>query len=273
MGRRVRVPLEVRRIVSLAPSMTETVYALGAQDRLVGVSSFCDWPAEAQQKTKVGGTTNPSIEQIVALKPDLVLVARSANRRESVESLERLGIAVWANDPQTVDDVIASTRRVGELIGAGAESEALVEKLHMRMAALRAQLEGRTPKRVLFVVWHDPLITVGRKTFLADALRRAGAELAVSLEQDWPRLSLEAAVLAQPDYLVFAASHSRDIEPTLVELRGRPGWRRMDAVREGRVAVISDAVNRPAPRLVDAIEELARQLHTAAFAPQTGGPQ
>ena len=266
MGRAVRVPLEVRRIVSLAPNMTETIYALGAQDRLVGVSSYCDWPAEAQQKAKVGGTTNPSIEQIVALKPDLVLAAKTANRLETVEALERLGIPVWTNNPQTVDDVFSSTRRIAELIGADAAGDALVEKLRVRLADLRSRLEGRPPKTVLFVVWHDPLITIGRNTFLADAVRTAGATLAVDLEQDWPRLSLEEVVRVQPEYLVFAASHSQEIKPTLEDLRTRPGWRSLNAVRDARAAVISDAVNRPAPRLIDAIEELARQLHPEAFA-------
>jgi len=264
-GRHIRVPLEVRRIVSLAPSMTETLYALGAQERLAGVTDFCDYPPEALQKPKVGGTINPSLEQIVALRPDLVLAAKSANRRETVEGLERLGIAVYANDPNTVEDVLASTRRIAEIIGASAQGAALVDELRARLEVLRQRLAGQAPRRVLFVVWHDPLITIGRETFIADALRWAGAAPAVELESDWPRLSLEIVVRVQPEFLVFASSHSEGVARTMDDLRARPGWRELEAVRQGHTAVISDAVNRPAPRLVEAIEQLARQLHPEAF--------
>lgn len=271
-GRTVRVPAEVRRIVSLAPSMTETIYALGAEERLVGVTTFCDYPPEARAKPKIGGAMNPSVEQIVVLKPDLVLAAKTANRRETVEALERLGIAVYANNPHSVDDVLESTRRIAELIGAQEQGEALVAGLRARLVTLKQRLAGRTPRAALFVVWHEPLITIGRHTFLADALRQAGARLAVELEQDWPRLSLEEVVRVQPEYLVFASSHSEEVAHTVDDLRARPGWRNLTAIRSGHTATISDAVNRPAPRLIEAIEELARQLHPEAFAnrPENG---
>jgi len=112
----------------------------------------------------------------------------------------------------------------------------------------------------------NTLISVGRETFLADALRRAGAESVVHTAQDWPRLNLEEVVRLQPDYLVFANSHSEAVERNLQELRQRPGWRNLEAIRRRRIAIVSDAVNRPSPRLVDAIEQLARQLHPEAFA-------
>jgi iron complex transport system substrate-binding protein len=118
---------------------------------------------------------------------------------------------------------------------------------------------------VLFVVWHDPLISVGRNTFLADALRWAGAELAVESDREWPQLNLEEVMRVQPDFLVFASAHAAPVKDTVNDLRARPGWRNLEAIRQGRVAVISDAVNRPGPRLVEAIEELARQLHPGAF--------
>jgi iron complex transport system substrate-binding protein len=259
------VPAVVERIVSLAPSLTETLFALGLEERIAGVTDYCDYPPAALGKPRVGGAVNPNLEQIVALRPDLVLATRALNRRETVEALERLGIAVYATDPRSVDDVLGSARRLGELAGAAEAAEALVAKLRMRLAALRWHLEGREPRRVLFIVWHDPLISIGHTTFLADALRRAGAESVVESEQEWPRLSLEEVMRRQPDYLVFASAHAETAGQTFEALRARPGWRRLDAVREGRVAVISDAVNRPAPRLLEAIEQLARQVHPAAF--------
>ncbi len=275
-GRHLTVPANVRRIVSLAPNLTETIYALGAQDRLVGVTDFCDFPPEAKQKTKVGGGVNPSVEQIVALKPDLVLAAKSMNRKETVEALEQLGIPVYGTAPVTVEDVIQSVRRIGEAIGAREAGDSLSASLRARLDALKEKLAARTPRRALFVVWVDPLITIGRQTFLADALRLAGAESVVDLPQEWPRIGLEEVVKLQPEYLIFADSHSDGADLASArarELAERPGWRGLDAVRERRIAVISDAVNRPAPRLIDAIEQLARLLHPDAFVEKTADPK
>ncbi len=264
-GRKVSVPQPVRRVVSLAPSLTETIYALGAQEKLVGVTDYCDYPPEAKNKPKVGGVLNPSIEQIVALKPDLVLATRSANRHETVEALARLGIACYATYPRSVEEVLTSTLHLGEVIGMRERGEAIVAALRERLADLRHSLAGSAPRRILFVVWQDPLISVGRRTFLGDALRWAGADTLVETSQEWPRVSLEEVVRLQPDYLVFASSQSELPERTAEGLRSRPGWRGLDAVRQRHIVMISEAINRPAPRLVDAIEELARQLHPAAF--------
>ena len=265
-GRQVMVPAAVRRIVSLAPSLTETVYALGAQERLVGVTDYCDYPPEARTKPRVGGAINPNLEQVVALKPDLVLATRALNRRETVEALERLGVAVYATDPRSVDGMLESTRHLGEVIGAWEQGEALVAALGARRAELKQRLAASRPKRVLFVVWQEPLISIGQQTFLADALRWAGAESVVETTQDWPRLNLEEVIRLRPDYLVFASSHAETVEPIFEALRAQPGWRNLEAVVERHVVVVSDAVSRPSPRLVDAIERLARQLHPEAFA-------
>jgi iron complex transport system substrate-binding protein len=266
-GRKVLVPQPVQRIVSLAPSLTETVFALGAGDRLVGDTDFCDYPPEALSKPKVGGAINPSLEQIVSLRPDIVLATKSLNRRETVVALEQLGIATYVTDPHTVDDVIASTARLADVIGARDSGTALAANLRGRLAELRRRLNGLPPKRALFVVWAEPLISVGRNTFVADALRWAGAESVVQSSRDWPQISLEEAFRLQPEVLVFASSHSETLGRDLDAMAELPGWRSLEAARNRRFAVISDAVNRPAPRLIFAIEQLARQFHPEAFAP------
>ena len=259
------MPQPVRRIVSLAPSLTETIYALGAGDRLVGDTDYCDYPAEALAKPKVGGAINPSLEQIVALRPDLVLVTKSLNRLETVVALERLGIAAYATDPRTVEDVIASATKLAGVIGANGAGATLEASLRARLAELKRRVSALPPKRVLFVVWAEPLISVGRDTFIADALRWAGAESVVQSSQGWPHVNLEEVVRLQPDMLVFAGSHSETVARDLEGLAQLPGWRNLEAARSRRFAVISDAVNRPAPRLISAIEQLARQLHPQAF--------
>ncbi len=264
-GRAVRIPQPVRRIVSLAPSLTETVYALGLQDHLVGDTDFCDYPADAQKKTKVGGGINPSLEIIASLHPDIVLVTKSFNRLETVHSLENLGISSYATDPHTLDEIIASSKKLSDVLGAPEAGASVADDMHRRLADLQKHLGFVSAKRVLFVVWTQPLISIGKDTFIADALRRAGAVSIVDSDQSWPQVSLEEVARLQPDFLVFADSHSDSAAPTVEMLATLPGWKIVDAVTNRRFAVISDAVNRPAPRIVSAIEELARQLHPDAF--------
>lgn len=265
VGRRVTIPDEVHRVVSLAPNLTETVYALGLEDDLAGDTDYCDYPAEAKKKPHVGGSMNPSLEAILALKPDLVLATTVANRRDTVTALERLGIAVYTTAPQTVEGTLAEIRTIATLLGRQSAGEELAQRLQERLDAIQKKLAGSAPTRVLFVVWEDPLITVGRGTFIADALKWAGAESVVDSKQNWPRISLEEAVRLKPEYLVFAGEQNQSEARVLAELRSRAGLRSLPAVEQGRVAVISEAVDRPAPRLVDAIEELAEKLHLERF--------
>jgi iron complex transport system substrate-binding protein len=265
-GRLVRIPQPVRRIVSLAPSLTETIYALGLQDRLVGDTDYCDYPPDAQKKTKVGGGIDPSLEVIASLHPDLVLATKSYNRRETTQALDELGISSYATDPHTVDDIIASIKTLADILGVPETGASVAADMERRLADLQLRLGDLPPKRVLFVVWTQPLISTGRKTFLADALRHAGAVSIVDSAQDWPQVNLEEVARLQPEFLVFADSHSESAAREVDTLATLPGWKILNAVSNRRYAVISDAVNRPTPRIVSAIEELARHLHPEAFA-------
>lgn len=265
-GRLVRISLQVRRIVSLAPSLTETVYALGLQDRLVGDTDYCDYPPDAAKKHKVGGAINPNMEEIAALKPDVVLVVKSLNKLETVRALEQLGIPVYATDPHTVKGVLDSMKKLAGMLGAENAGLALDYKLESRLASVRAKTGGVPAKPVLFIVWTEPLMSVGKKTFIADVLECAGATSIVESRQDWPQFSLEEAVHLQPEFLVFASSHSEAVKNDVEALALKPGWSMMDAIKQRKIAVVSDAINRPGPRIVDAVEELARQLHPELFA-------
>jgi len=265
LGRTLRIPQPVQRIVSLAPSLTETVYALGLQDHLVGDTDYCDYPADAQKKTKVGGGVNPSLEIIATLHPDIVLVTKSFNRLETVQSLENLGISSYAIDPHNIDEIMTSSKKLADVLGVPEAGASVAEGMQRRLADLQRRIGAAPAVRVLFVVWHQPLISVGKHTFIADALRLAGAVSIVDSDKDWPQVSLEEVARLQPDFLVFADSHSETTPSTVETLAALPGWSILDAVNKRRYAVISDAVNRPAPRIVAAIEELARQLHPEAF--------
>lgn len=266
-GRRVGVPARVERIVSLAPSITEILFALGLESRLAGVTDWCDFPHAAKSKPSVGQVISPSLEKIAALKPDLVLATTAGNRRETATAIERLGIPLYGLNPRSVEEVLTSIRTLGELLHvpqAGADLEA---GLRSRLETVAARVGGRPRPRVLFVLWLEPLMSIGRQTFVHDALVRAGAE-SVSAErpEDWPRLSLEEALRQNPDYLILA--HSPALEHRLAALRTDPVWSTLHALRENRIVLLDEAVLRPGPRIVDAIEQLARALHPEAFEPR-----
>jgi len=264
-GRRVAVPPEVKRIVTLAPDLTETVYALGLGERLVGDTEVCDTPAAAKSKPHVGTPVSPNLESIVALHPDLVLATTSINRRETVDALRHLGIAVYSTDPHTVQGMLDSLAHIAELTGAAEPGTTLVAGLRARLDALHARLADLPLVHVLFVIWEDPLITIGQNTFVADALRWAGAESVIVSNQNWPRVGLEVVLELQPDYIVLTSDHQKAEGTESGDLKKRPGWKDLRAVEVGHVVVISEGVDRPAPGLVDAIEELAHVLHPEAF--------
>ena len=267
IGRTIRIPQSIHRVVSLAPNLTETVYALGLQDLLVGDTDFCDFPPDAQHKAKVGGATNPSLEVIASLHPDLVLVTKSLNRLETVEALEEIGIPSYTTDPHTVDAILDSAQRIGSLLSASDAGASIASDLRRQLSRLEQRLRSVSPTPVLFIVWTEPLISIGRDTFIADALRHAGAVSVIDSPQNWPQVNLEEVVRLQPEYLIFVGSHSGGAAQTPETISSLPGWRLLHAVRDRHFATISDAINRPAPRLISAVEDLARQLHPEAFAP------
>jgi iron complex transport system substrate-binding protein len=259
-GRRVSIPEHPERLVSLAPSITETLYALGLGDQLVGDTDYCEYPPEAKRKPHVGPILNPSLERIVALKPDLVLGSPEANRIETANRLERLGIPLYGVTARTVEETLHSIEDLGRVLGREAEARGLVQSLRRRIEAVESRVAGRERPKVLFVVWYRPLTTVGARSFIGDVIRRAGgASISEDLQGEWPRLSLEEALRRDPDVILFPRSES--FAPALEEFQRLPGWRELRAVRNRRMYFVSDAIVRPSPRLVDALEEVARALH------------
>lgn len=275
--------MQVKRIVTLAPNLAEIVYALGAQDRLVGVSEYTDHPAAAKEKPSIGMPVNPSLEAIVGAKPDLVLATTSINFVKTVDALARLGVPVYTTDPHTIEGTLRSITDIGEVIGSSQQAAALVANLQARLDALQTKLKDEKSVRVLFVVWEQPLQSIGDNTFIADALHWAGGESAIHTKQNWPTISLEEVVKLNPDYLVYAenqmgedgddSSPPSDLHAAIArhldELRSQPVWRDLAAVREGHIAVVDDEIQIPAPGLIDSIEQLARELHPGVFSSQS----
>jgi iron complex transport system substrate-binding protein len=263
-GRRMSIPATVRRIVSLAPDVTETVYALGAGDRLVGDTNYCDTPPEAKLKPHVGNPQSPSLEAVIALHPDLVLASTSINAAETADSLLKLGVPVYTSDPHTILGMLDSAARLGDLIGAKAQGEALKQNLRARLDVLQVRLGDRPLAHVLFLVWFAPPQSIGSNTFIADALRFAGAESVIVSDENWPKPSFEEILRVQPDYIILTTDHEGGATD-IADLRSRKDWQSLEAVRLGRVITVSDSFDRPSPGLIDAIEQLARQLHPEAF--------
>ena len=259
-GRRVDVPEHPQRLISLAPSITETLFALGLGESVVGDTDYCEYPPEAKLKPHVGAILNPNLEKIVALKPDLVLGSPEANRRETADRLAQLGIPLYGVTAHSVDDMLRSLEDLGRVLGHEADSKKLAAGLRQRIDAVEKRVAPLRRPKVLFVVWYRPLTTAGPNTFISDVIQRAGGtSITENLLGEWPRLSLEEALRRDPDVILFPRAES--FSPQLDEFQQLPGWRDLRAVKNRRMFFISDAVIRPSPRLVDALEEVARALH------------
>jgi iron complex transport system substrate-binding protein len=262
LHRTVTLPVPARRIVSLAPSITESLFAIGAGEQVVGVTDYCSFPPEAARREHVGGMITPSIETIVSLKPDLILVSMEGNLREDFRRLVDLHVPVVVTNPRTLDDIAHSLRLLGTLTGHADEADSLVRHLAARRERCAVRLTAPT-KRVLMFVSLQPLIAVGAGTFLQDLLTGAGAtNLAAHTGMTYPAYSREALTAEDPDVLLILS----DALPALDRVTTLfPEWARLTAVRKGRVFLVNaDLVSRPGPRAVDGLELLVSLIQTGS---------
>ncbi len=262
IGRPVALPRRPTRIISLAPSVTEILYLLGASDRLVGVTVHCDWPEGARQKPKIGDLLNPNAELIVAARPDLIIASTAGNDRSAVLKLADLGLPVFVTAPRSVATILESVEQIGRITDCTDRGLELVAGLKGRLEALDRRLAGAAKTRLFYITWFEPLLAPGQGTFENDVLRRAGAESITSgIAEFYPRYSLEQLIALDPDVIV-AARHQG---APLPDLRKLSGWGQLRAVREGRVYLVSEVLQHPSPRFIDALEDLARRLHPERF--------
>ena len=202
----MRLPVKIDRLVSLAPSLTEIVYAIGAGKHLVGDTSYCDYPAEARSVTKVGDTMHPSIEQIIALKPQVVLVSTASQLEGFTRQLDEQRIAVYVTNPQDLEQLFHSLETLGDLLGTGDQARKLASDLRQRTVAVESAVKGTNRVRVFYQVSGEPLYTIGREAYLTDLIRRAGGEsVTADVRTAFPRYSDEAALAAR-----FGVSNTMD---------------------------------------------------------------
>lgn len=268
LGRRVSIPDRPLRLVSLAPSLTEIVFALGRGEWLVGVTDVCDFPPAARDLPRVGGIAAPNLEQIVALRPDLVLTTAEGNAWALLGQLASLKVPSFALVPDSMAGVLASIRTLGQALRVEGIAAALAREVEARVREIQHRVAGRERPRVLYLVWPEPMIAAGPGTYIHDLLRIAGGENSiVERTVPYPRLGWEEVVGRRPD-VVLIASHREAADPVApapVPTDWRP-WQAVPAVRAGRVlAVSSDTILRPGPRLPDGVRRLARAIHPEAF--------
>jgi iron complex transport system substrate-binding protein len=257
IGRTIKVKPQPQRIISLAPSITETLFALGLGDRVVGVTSYCNYPPEAAQKEKLGDTMRPSIEKLVALKPDLVIVSTASQLEQFVSNLDQIGIPIYVSNPRDLKGVLESINKIGEVTGATASASELVSRLRERINVVESRLAGAEHPRVFFILSSEPLITAGGSSFVNDLITSAGG-ISISAEQkaDYPQYSLETAVAEKPEIIFFQSGEARLPD----RLKETP------AARSERVFQIDDdLLLRPGPRIVDGVEQMAAYIHPELF--------
>jgi len=256
-------PPPPQRIVSLAPAMTEMLFALGLGKRVVGVTSACDRPAAARNKAKIGGMANPSIEAIVALKPDLVVMNTDGNPKAVAERLAGLGIKTYVFRARRLGELPAGIREMGRALGAQAAAKGLAAGIETAIRATKVLHQGKPSpsgaggcRKVLFVIWPAPLIVAGPGTILDDAMGLHGmCNIAADAQVPYPRFSLEAVIERRPDLILIGQGHA-DMKKLSGRLLKSLGM--LEAVKKGRVCYMDDALYRPGPRIPAGMAELDR---------------
>jgi len=264
LGNEVTIEAEPQRIVSMAPSHTQILYALGLGDKVVGVTEYCSYPPEAQEKAKVGGFSNIDLEQVVGLNPDLVL-GTSIHVQGVRPALVERGLKVMLINPETVEDVLEKIVLVGKVTGREGTATALAAELRGRIEATmhKVQKAGNKP-RVYWELSND-LYTAGPGSFIDDLIVRAGGiNIAADAKEQWPQLNLEALILADPEVIVLA---DHPYGETAEGVKARPGWADISAVKNDRIVEVldDDLVSQPGPRVAEALEFVAKALHPELF--------
>ena len=268
LGRTVTIPTKVTRVVSLAPNLTESIFAVGAGDRLVGVTTFCNYPEQAKEIAKIGDTMNPNMESIIALKPDIVFVSTASQIEKFTKTLEANGIAVYVTNPTVLKDLYKNMEEFGIIFNTSENTRKVVNYLERREEEVRSKtgtmpvVDGDPPTdltRVFVQISKEPLFTIGRSSFLGEIIYIAGGRsVTANIESAYPKLSKETASALNPDAIILSESDDNN-EPN-------DAFKNSPAVKNGRVyKVNADLLSRPGPRLVDALEQIARDLHPEKF--------
>lgn len=261
VGRTVNLPVVPRRVVALAPSITEIVYALGSQECLVGVSQHSDYPPEAAELPQVGSFVNLNVERIAALQPDLCLAIKDGNPVTAVEQLEALGVPVFAVNPVDLETVMQSVTAIGDVLNARPRAQALIAQMQQRLDLVAAQVATLSHRpKVFFQIGVSPIVSVGSATFIDKLITLAGGTNIAGGVTPYPRFSREQVIALAPEVMIVSSMDRAAVfEQVLDEWRQ---WPAIPAVRDKALYIApSNLFDRPTPRLVEGLEVLLRLLH------------
>lgn len=260
LGRPVALPETPRRIVSLAPSITETLFAIGAGGQIAGVTDYCNYPEEAARKPRVGGIINPSIETIVGLRSDLIILSMVGNVREDFGKLTEFGSPVFVTNPGTLEGIYKSVTDLGRLTGHQQRAEEVIHSMRSTGRSIAAMMRPQIQPRAMVIVSIQPLIVAGKDTYINELLERAGATNIVdSSPASYPTYSREAVVKENPDVIIVTSDLIADTDALLALF---PEWRIVKAAQSRRIHRIdADLVSRPGPRAAEALLALHRLIH------------
>jgi iron complex transport system substrate-binding protein len=256
-----------RRVVSLAPSSTEMLFAVGAGGEVVGVSAADDFPPSVKQLPRIGSYSGPDLERIAAARPDLV-VAAYGNPLEGIRRLRRLGLPVYVSNPTTVTGVLRNMEDLGRLTGREPVARRVVQNLQQRLRRVAARVRSQPPVRTLVVIWDEPLTVAGGRSFIQDILRRAGGvNAAAGVTEAYPKLDPERLSQLDPEVVLFPVGTDTT---HLHQLQQRPGFRLTAAARSGRFYSLNpDWLMRAGPRVILGVEAVAKLLHPVSPSHQT----
>ncbi len=266
LNREVTILKQPGRIISLAPANTEILFALGLGEKVVGITNVCNYPPQTKEKERIGDYSNPNLEKIIELEPDLIL-ASHGNPTELIDRLERLDYVVIVLKPESIDDVISSINMVGRVTGKMRESAGLTGKMEGRIKATLSKIgnlvENDKP-RVLYVVWYKPLWTAGSGTFIDELIQKAGGTNIAGDIAGWPQMNLETVIEKNPQVIVVGYSED---QPELIQaVRSESTLDQTDAFKNNQIHTMeTDIVSRAGPRIVDALEEMALIIHPELF--------
>lgn len=263
LGRNITIETYPQTIVSTAPSNTEILFALGLGERVVGVTEYCDYPAEANELPKIGGFSTVDLEKITSLNPDIIFAAELTGI-ENIKRLEELGMTVVVLQPKNVEGILRDIRLVGEIAGVKSEADALESGMRSRMESVKENTKGLEKPKVFYVVWHDPLMGAGSGTFIADLIDMSGGVNTAHELEGYKAISLEVLIESDPEIIVIPTGMGE--QPIYDFVVSDERLSKISAVKNGKIYKIDqDIVSRAGPRIVDGLEEIALFIH-----PDTG---
>lgn len=258
-GNTITLEKAAERIVSLAPSNTEILFAIGAGDAVIGVTTFDDYPAEVLDIEKIGDFNGMNLERIIELQPDLV-INYGEGVTEETQRLVEAGIIVAGFEPESIEDIAETINRIGVLTGKTQQAEALVQEMAAKEAELLEKIEGLDKKKVFYEIWHEPLMAAGPGSFVDQLINLAGgANIASDAESEYPQFDLEQLIERNPEVYLTA----NDLpEKTAESIKARPGYENLDAVKNNQIYLLDgNILSRPGPRIIQALELLIEAIH------------